>query len=344
MLTHIRVIDKTTFVRLDFTLWSGRAKLTRDDIPDADKLPPQELASLGSKRLFDPAKLRPFGALKARAHALLERNGIKFCGGYAISADKADEIRDKLAEIWNEFDRTVVDFCNEYSAGCQEWIAQHPDWADILRNAMPSPHEMPRRFHFSYQMFQVQPTNVLGGGGNSSFTDIGDMGDKALDEICAMAKEIYEDTFKDKQELRAKSFLPIKRLLSKIHATSFTHPRIEALGDMLNAALTMVEQSHYSAAAVSAFKGVLIAMTSHVAIGSMLHDVNEVTDDTSEMSDRLFEILWTEPEPAPVENRAVTLDGPVTTIEVNPIAELAASAEPQPAPSFDLLGMYGDMF
>ncbi len=343
MQSNVTVIDKTTFVRLDFTLWSGRAKLTREDIPDADKLPPEELASLGSKRLFDPAKLRPFGALKARAHALLERNGIKFCGGYAISADRADGIRDQLAAIWREFERTKMDFCNEYANGCQEWIAQHPDWSEILRNSMPSPHEMPRRFHFSYQMFQVQPTNVLGGGGNDSHTTILDMGDKALDEICTMAKDIYESTFKDKRELKAKSFQPIERLIAKIRAVSFTHPQIEALGDMLNSALTMVAHAHYSTVAVNTFKGVLIALTSTTAIGTMLHTVSADTDKTDEMSDKLFEILWLEPESAPVENRAVTLDGPVVTVEVNPIAELA-SDEPQPAPSFDLLGMYGDMF
>lgn len=341
MQSNITVIDKTTFVRLDFTLWSGRAKLTREDIPDADKLPPQELASLGSKRLFDPAKLRPFGALKARAHALLERNGIKFCGGYAISADRADGIRDQLADIWREFDRVKVDFCNEYANGCKEWIAQHPDWADILRNAMPSPHEMPNRFHFSYQMFQVQPTNVLGGGGNDSHTTILDMGDKALDEICTMAKSIYEDTFKDKHELKAKSFQPIERLIAKIRAVSFTHPRVEAVGDMLTEALNTVATSHYSKGVVDIFKGVLIAMTCPVSFGAMLAELDENgTSDT--LSNKLYEVLWEEPRPA-VDNRAVTLDGPVTTIEVNPIAELV-SAEPQPTPSFDLLGMYGDMF
>lgn len=343
MKSNITVIDKTTFVRLDFTLWSGRAKLTREDIPDADKLPPQELASLGSKRLFDPAKLRPFGALKARAHALLERNGIKFCGGYAISADRADGIRDQLADIWREFDRVKVDFCNAYANGCKEWIAQHPDWADILRNAMPSPHEMPNRFHFSYQMFQVQPTNVLGGGGNDSHTTILDMGDKALSEICVMAKTIYEETFKDKHELKAKSFQPIERLIAKIRAVSFTHPQIEALGGMLDSALTMVAQAHYSTAAVNTFKGVLIALTSTTAISTMLHTVCTDTNNPDEMSSKLFEVLWLEPEPVPVGNRAVTLDGPVTTIEVNPIAELA-SAEPQLTPGFDLLGMYGEMF
>lgn len=341
MQSNITVIDKTTFVRLDFTLWSGRAKLTREDIPDSAKLPPQELASLGSKRLFDPAKLRPFGALKARAHALLERNGIKFCGGYAISADRADGIRDQLADIWQEFDRVKVDFCNEYANGCKEWIAQHPDWADILRNAMPSPHEMPNRFHFSYQMFQVQPTNVLGGGGNDSHTTILDMGDKALDEICTMAKSIYEDTFKDKHELKAKSFQPIERLIAKIRAVSFTHPRVEAVGDMLTEALNTVATSHYSKGVVDIFKGVLIAMTSPVSFGAMLAELDE-NGASDQLSNKLYELLWEEPRPA-VDNRAVTLDGPVTTIEVNPIAELV-SAEPQPTPSFDLLGMYGDMF
>lgn len=344
MQSNITVIDKSIFVRLDFTLWSGRAKLTRDDIPDADKLPPEELASLGSKRLFDPTKLRPFGALKARAHALLERNGLKFCGGYAIAADRADEIRDKLADIWQEFERTKTDFCAAYAAGCQEWMDAHPEWADILRNAMPGAHEMPSRFHFSYQFFQIQPAAVLGGEGNDSYITVLDMGDKALGEICMMAKSIYEETFRDnRHELKAKSFKPIERLIAKIRAVAFTHPRVEAVGEMLTDALDTVAAAHYSKGVVDIFKGVLIAMTNPVSFGALIAELDE-NGTSDKLSNKLYELLWEEPRPA-IDNRAVTLDGPVVTVEVNSIAEeLVASAEPQPAPSFDLLGMYGEMF
>lgn len=342
MVSNIAVIDKTTFVRLDFTLWSGRAKLTRDDIPDADKLPPEELASLGSKRLFDPAKLRPFGALKARAHALMERNGIKFCGGYAISIDRAETVREQLADIYLEFEQVKQNFCAEYATGCQEWMDAHPDWADILRNAMPSAHEMPNRFHFSYQMFQVQPTAVLGGSGNDSYTTVLDMGDKALQEICMMARDIYKDTFERGVDLKAKSFMPIKRLLSKIQAVSFTHPHIDEVGTLVRHALEQVELSRYSKSTVDIFKGVLVALTNPVTIGTLMNDL--ASEDGGPMGDKLYEALWQEPAAPVVENRAVTLDGPTTVVEVNPIEELVVCEKPKTAPSLDLLGVYGDMF
>lgn len=338
MNTPLRVIDKTVFVRLDFTLWSGRAKLRREDIPDADKLPPDELASLGSKRLFDPAKLRPFGALKSRAHSLLEKNGIKFCGGYAVSHDKIDALNAALQDIWIEFEQAKQDFCNNYSTEAQEWLDRHPDWADILRNAMPLPHEMPHRFHYSWQMFKIDPatTNYIAQG-NDSHDNIYEMGETALAEICQMAKEIYERTFADKVELKGKSFLPIKRLIDKVDAVSFVHPRLLSIREMLTSALNLVESSHYSTATVSVFKGLLASMTNQYTFSTLLNGMQ--SDDCAA---ELLDVLWQVPEPK-IENRAVTLDGPTTVVELNPIAELASN-EPQPAPSFDLLGIYGDIF
>ena len=48
-------------------------------------LHPDELASLGSKRVCNPEELMIFKTLKARATSLLERTGIRFLNGWAIA-------------------------------------------------------------------------------------------------------------------------------------------------------------------------------------------------------------------------------------------------------------------
>ena len=65
LLTDITVLDRLLAINLDISLWSARKKLTSEDFGDVE-LPPDDLASLGSKRICDPERLRVFNALKAR--------------------------------------------------------------------------------------------------------------------------------------------------------------------------------------------------------------------------------------------------------------------------------------
>jgi ABC-type phosphonate transport system ATPase subunit len=77
------VLDHLVVVHLDIAIWTARKKLAATDLGGAE-LPPEDLASLGSKRICNPEDLRTFGTLKARAVSLLDRNGVRFLNGWAI--------------------------------------------------------------------------------------------------------------------------------------------------------------------------------------------------------------------------------------------------------------------
>ena len=64
--TPYQVLDRLLALNLSVTLWSARTKLTPEDFGGV-ALPPDELASLGSKKICDPAKLAVFTKLKSRA-------------------------------------------------------------------------------------------------------------------------------------------------------------------------------------------------------------------------------------------------------------------------------------
>ena len=67
------------------------------------ELPPEDLASLGSKRIADPGSLKIFTTLKARAFNYLDRHGIRFMSGWDIPEDKAGDIIDELIRIREAF-------------------------------------------------------------------------------------------------------------------------------------------------------------------------------------------------------------------------------------------------
>ena len=74
-MTEITVLDYLLVVNLD--IWTARKKLVPLDLGGAE-LPPEDLASLGSKRVCNPEDLRSFTTLKARA--------VSLCGQGILSA------------------------------------------------------------------------------------------------------------------------------------------------------------------------------------------------------------------------------------------------------------------
>lgn len=63
IISDIRILDNLLALNLDISLWSARKKMTVEDFGGAE-LPPEDLASLGSKRIADPSSLKIFSTLR----------------------------------------------------------------------------------------------------------------------------------------------------------------------------------------------------------------------------------------------------------------------------------------
>ena len=60
------LLSRLVLIALQVKLWSGRRKLSTDDLGLAGgSLPPDVVASLGSKRVCDPASIRVFANMKS---------------------------------------------------------------------------------------------------------------------------------------------------------------------------------------------------------------------------------------------------------------------------------------
>ena len=59
ILSDIKVLDNLLALNLNVSLWSARKKMVLEDFGGAE-LPPEDLASLGSKRIADPNSLKVF--------------------------------------------------------------------------------------------------------------------------------------------------------------------------------------------------------------------------------------------------------------------------------------------
>ena len=127
----IKILDSLVALNLNISVWSARKKMCLEDFGGAE-LPPEDLASLGSKRIADPDSLKVFSTLKARAFNYLDRHGIRFMSGWAIPEDKAGE-------------------------SIENWITRHCKWGNIIRESTVGSDYVRSRLSFSWQLYKVVP-------------------------------------------------------------------------------------------------------------------------------------------------------------------------------------------
>lgn len=229
---NTRVIDKLAMVRLDVSIWGARARLNRSDLKDTSALPPQAMATLGSKKLFDPTQLRVFNTLKAKAVRLLDVNGTRFLGGWATDEDKLSGINLDLEDIAVEFREAADKFFDGYEDGVKEWAINFPGYEQVLLNAVPSLNALKRKFNFAWQTFKITPIESTSYG-NDLNDVICNLDRTAMQEVADMIQDIYENTFKGKDTVTRKQFRPFNALFNKLQALSFIHPYFNGLENLL---------------------------------------------------------------------------------------------------------------
>ena len=237
-MTANQVLKGVDIVVLEFHSTTGRRKLRENDIEIGvgGRLPSEQVASLGAKKVIDPDALKPFQTLKKQAERTLEQHAIKMFGGFAVPRDKTPTIAAELDRIKAEYNGyRDHDFLPNYGRRIEEWINANPDFERQLRDAIYTAEQVRGRIWSSYSIFRVEAAENAGDFAET----VKSMGDKLLEEIAAEADKIYERSIQGRDESvsqRIKS--PLKRIRAKLAGLAFLEedsvdPMIEAIDKVL---------------------------------------------------------------------------------------------------------------
>ena len=240
LVSDIRILENLLALNLNVSLWSARRKMSQEDLGGAE-LPPEDLASLGSKRIADPENLKVFGTLKARAFNYLDRHGVRFMSGWAIPEEKAGEIVQELLNIRAEFQKEKEAFLADYDQNVQAWIEKHHQWGEIIRNSLVGPDYVRARMDFRWQLYKVAPleqhpnnTAVLEAG---LAEEVQGLGGTLFDEVAKSADDIWRRVYHGKTEVTHKALSPLRTLHAKLTGLSFIEPHVAPVADIVQAAL-----------------------------------------------------------------------------------------------------------
>jgi hypothetical protein len=239
--TEPHVLNCMLVVNLNVNIWSARRKLNPEDFKHA-QLPPEGLASLGSKKICDPKALRIFGALKARAVSLLDKSGVRFIGGWGIPEGKAAELIQGLEAIAGEYQQAKADFMSNYDQAVQGWIADNPGWEQVIASSVVSADYVAQRIAFNWQVFKV--VNPTGGnrqpldGGLSK--EVAQLGTTLFDEIAKSAREAWDKSYLGKTVVTRKALSPLKTIQQKLADLSFIEPKVAPVAELIQSAFDKI--------------------------------------------------------------------------------------------------------
>jgi hypothetical protein len=248
MLQTELVIENVQVVKLEASIWTARKKLRPEDLilADGSKLPPDELASLGTMRIVDRDKLSAFETLKRRAESLCLKTGVRFLGGYAVPVGAMPALLPELDAIQAEFDGQKREFIASYADSVDEWMSKYPDFAPAIGRHVDPVESVAARLAFDYVVFGIAKPKAGAGwdgsasAGGSLDRSVASMGDSLFREVAVDANALLDNSLLGKQSVTRKALNPVRRMRDKLDGLSFLDRRVNPVVETIDALLAAI--------------------------------------------------------------------------------------------------------
>jgi hypothetical protein len=241
---HI-ILDQVVLVKVEANIYGARKKLKKEDLMlvDGSKLPPEDLASLGSKRLLDPEQMAIFNRLKKEAERICLRVGTRFMGGFIIPIAAAGEITTELDRIAQDFALAKIDFLAGYDAAVNDWVVKHPEYASILEKAVDSVELVSTRLSFDYLVVAVTVPEQLPAKDRERLeSKVGSLSEQMFYEISVEANHLIEQSLLGKEQVTRSALRPIKRIRDKLDGLGFLDYRVAPVVTTIDNLLTRIPE------------------------------------------------------------------------------------------------------
>ncbi|TBW34667.1 DUF3150 domain-containing protein [Azotobacter chroococcum] len=241
---EIKILDQILLVDLSaIHLWTARKKLKAEMLEG--KIPPADLASLGSMRVIDPERLKPFEKIKRQAIKAVEECGVKFLGGYAVSQDKIQEVVDHLEALKTQFYDLKSNFLPNYDRWVSDWVNQgweKVEWREAIRSSATPKAEVDAGLQFGYAACRVAPdgdkhlSSTLGG-------QVRGLADQLFAETADTAERLLETGLATRGHVTQNTLNTVRKMNAKLKGLMFLSSDVKGLSDHIEATLAALPTS-----------------------------------------------------------------------------------------------------
>lgn len=318
------VLGNSILVNLDFTLWTGRAKLDITEVPQAASLmPPKELYNSGSIKIFDTDKLKVFRNFKTRADLCCAALGLKARGfeGWLVDENNINQLEGELVQARQDWDATLDDFVAHYPYAARDWANSCGKWDTLIAAKQPSEYEIRNRFNFGWWTVRITPESTHAGYGNTTNDMIADIPDQALQSVIDSLTDLYNESFNKSGDPSPKAYNALKKIAQRARALGFANPNAARLAPVL---LDVANQKNHTLSRL---------VLSRMDNPQNVLDVLQTSDSTG-----IDSLLWQPAQPATPPAPSGSQTEPVSqpdhapngSHDVQPVAQDMAPIQSQP--------------
>lgn len=309
-----QTLSKVGIVNIDASIWSGARRLHKSDLfkVNPDDLPPDTMASLGSMKVFDPEGLKIFQKLKRRAERKALDMGVRFLNGAAVPVERLQGLATEIEAIKVEFEEAREVFLSEYDKAVENWLAQFPDWKEVLQRAVLPRQVVAGRLSFDFQVFHIQEAAEDKGGVDRVTKGLGG---QLLKEIAQDARVLLEKSYLGREKVTQKAINPIREMLAKMDGLAFVSPVAPPVIRRIKATLdTLPKQGPVEGSQFNALVGLLFILSSEEQMIEHAEKVLSAQPDADET------LILEAPAAVAVEDEATVF-----------VMDTVAANEPEPA-------------
>ena len=277
----VSVLNQLSVVSIQNSIWTGARRMRPEDIRlgDGGHMPPEDVATLGSKKICDPKALNIFHAIDNRMEKACSAVGARFLKGYAVPDTALADLTGQLDAHVAEFEQEKMAFLRQYDDRIADWIAAHPGCEEIIERSVLSVHEVQNRLQASYAVFRIgyAPIPEAEAGLDQK---VGGICDTLYREVETEAREVFQGAFNGTMTRRI--LRPIDRLLKKLSGLSFLDNGIDRLVDALSGALMTLRAGSgpFTNAEVAQVLAVVNLLTSTTAMKDLAAGLRNFTVPT----------------------------------------------------------------
>lgn len=231
------ILDQVDLVKLDINLWTSSKKLRTEDLvlADGSRLPPEDLASLGTKKTIHPDKLKEFNRIKKEAERICLESGTRFIGGFANPRTEIPRITQQLDALSKEFSEARDQFLASYTADTEAWINAHTEFSEAIRRAVEPVESVASKLRFDYIVFRVTKPDPEQEA--SLERKALSMSEQLFKEIAQDASQIIDRSFVGKDTVTGRVLKAFRRMRDKLDSLGFLDFRCMPVVDEIDSVL-----------------------------------------------------------------------------------------------------------
>jgi hypothetical protein len=231
------IIEQSVFVTVNMNAWSGSATMDASDIQlgDGGKLPPAELAKLGSKSIFPKQDLRAYNRIRTAITRYIRQKGVQMTPNcYLIPIEEQDAVDEYLKKAQQEFTDELNKLLNQYDDRLMSYLQTIKDqvFRAKVKDATLSANEVRSRFKFTYLLYQLKE----GSTGGDVDSELQGLVGRTFSEVAKDVAAWWDRTLNagEPGKLTQKSLNVLRDVRSKMHGLRYMDSSIGEAVDVID--------------------------------------------------------------------------------------------------------------